>query len=164
MPSLARRRRYQQTRSTVRHELNLGPLTIRFVAIAVVALMAVVYLTQSTRVATRNYQKLELESQIAEASDDISELQAESARLASLNLTVVSGEQDLSAVKGEVVNLNPTPTPSPTPTATPTPTPTSTTSPTATASQNLSSSVRSTNNESASGVQPSLDITAINAE
>lgn len=157
MPSLARRRRYQQSRRTIRQELNLGPLTIRFVAIAIVALMAVVYLTQSTRVATRNYQKLELESQIAEATDDISELQAESARLASLNLTVVSGEQDLSAVKGEVVNLNPTPTPTPTPTpsATPTATPTN---------ESLSSSVRSTNSEPAGGVQPSLNITAIHAE
>lgn len=162
MPSLARRRRYQQSRRITRQELNLGPLTIRFMAIAVVALMAVVYLTQSTRVATRNYQKLELESQIAEATDDISELQAESARLASLNLTVVSGEQDLNAVKGEVVNLNPTPTPTPTPSPTSTVTPTSTK--TTTTSESLSSSVRSTNNESAGGVQPSLNITAIHAE
>ncbi len=72
-------------KKTVRRELKIGPISLKFITIALLAVAALFYLTQSAQSSTFKYQIMELEDQKSNVQADISQLEVESARLKSLN-------------------------------------------------------------------------------
>lgn len=70
---------------TVRSEIKLGPISLRFVTIALVAVAALFYLAQSAQSSTFKYKVMALEDQKSNLATDINQLEVESARLKSLN-------------------------------------------------------------------------------
>lgn len=70
---------------TIANGLKIGPISLRFITIALLAIIALLYLTQSTQGANFKYQIMELEDQKANIQQDVKQLEVESARLKSLN-------------------------------------------------------------------------------
>lgn len=70
---------------TINREIKIGPLSIQFVVIIILAALALLYLAQSTQGATKNYQIRELEDQKTKLNSEIDRLDIESVRLKSLN-------------------------------------------------------------------------------
>lgn len=66
-------------------EIKIGPLTVQFVIIIILAALALLYLAQSTQGATKNYQVRELEDQKNKLELDNERLEIETVRLKSLN-------------------------------------------------------------------------------
>ena len=70
---------------TIKTELKIGPITLRFITIALLAIAALFYLTQSTQSSNFKYKIMELEDQKSKVQTDLKQLEVESARLKSLN-------------------------------------------------------------------------------
>jgi hypothetical protein len=70
---------------TLKSELKLGPVSLKFVTIALLATAALFYLAQSTQASSLKYKVMDLQDQKAQAQTDIKQLEVESARLKSLN-------------------------------------------------------------------------------
>ncbi|KKQ74558.1 MAG: hypothetical protein US94_C0002G0018 [Berkelbacteria bacterium GW2011_GWB1_38_5] len=70
---------------TIGSSLKIGPITLKFVTIVLLAVAALFYLAQSTQSATFKYKIMDLESQKSKALTDVKQLEVESARLKSLN-------------------------------------------------------------------------------
>lgn len=71
-------------KKTVGREIVIGPTAIKFVAISIFAVLAVVYLTQSTAGANRSIKVRDLEDKKAELQLEKERLEAEQTRLRSL--------------------------------------------------------------------------------
>lgn len=69
---------------TIRGEFKIGPVSLKFVTIALLALAALFYLAQSAQSATFKYKIMELEDQKSKIQTDVKQLEVESARLKSL--------------------------------------------------------------------------------
>ena len=70
---------------TIKSEIKLGPLTFKFITIALLAIAALFYLAQSAQSAAFKYKIMALEDQKTKTETDINQLEVESARLKSLN-------------------------------------------------------------------------------
>lgn len=76
---------YGIRKRTIGRELKIGPLSIQFVVIIILAALALLYLAQSTQGATKNYKLRELEDQKSKLRLENERLEIESVRLKSLN-------------------------------------------------------------------------------
>ncbi len=70
---------------TIRSEVKLGPVSLKFITIALVAIVALFYLAQSAQSSTFKYKVMELGDKKTNVESDIKQLEVESARLKSLN-------------------------------------------------------------------------------
>lgn len=70
---------------TIDREIKIGPLSIQFVIIIILAALALLYLAQSTQSATKNYQIRELEDKKSQLEVENQRLEIETVRLKSLN-------------------------------------------------------------------------------
>lgn len=70
---------------TIDREIKIGPLSIQFVIIIVLAAMALLYLAQSTQSATKNYKLQELREEKTSFESEKERLEVEAARLKSIN-------------------------------------------------------------------------------
>ncbi|MCL5795490.1 MAG: FtsL-like putative cell division protein [Patescibacteria group bacterium] len=80
---------------TIDREIKIGPLSIQFVVIIILAALALLYLAQSTQSATKNYQIRELEDQKSKIEEENKRLEIETVRLKSLN-EIKSSVKDLN--------------------------------------------------------------------
>ncbi len=69
---------------TVSTSLKIGPISLKFITIALLAVAALFYLAQSTQASTFKYKIMELEDQKDKTQTDVQQLEVESARLKSL--------------------------------------------------------------------------------
>lgn len=72
---------------TVGREIVIGPNAIRFFTIAICAILALVYLTQSTAGANRGFEVSSLEGARVELTLQREQLETEQARLKSINVS-----------------------------------------------------------------------------
>lgn len=70
---------------TIGRELKLGPLSLSFVAIIILAALTLFYLAESTQSATNNYKARELENKKVELEKENKQLEVEAVRLKSIN-------------------------------------------------------------------------------
>ncbi len=71
-------------RTLTRNGVRVGPVTVRFVFVVTLGVLALFYLVQSNRVSTQNLQLKALEAQKAEITAQNERLSTEAARLQSL--------------------------------------------------------------------------------
>lgn len=69
---------------TVNRVVHLGPLSLRFMTLIMLAIVALFYLAQSTQSATKNYSIRELELQKTDLTKQKDRLDIETARLQSI--------------------------------------------------------------------------------
>jgi hypothetical protein len=70
---------------TVKKELKIGPVSVKFITIALLALGALFYLAQSSQGASEKYQIMQLSESNQNLVDQTKDLQVEAARLKSLD-------------------------------------------------------------------------------
>jgi len=70
---------------TISSEIRLGPVSVKFVTVVLIAIAALFYLAQSSQAATLKYKVMDLEDQKSKAQTDVKQLEVESARLKSLS-------------------------------------------------------------------------------
>jgi hypothetical protein len=70
---------------TIGSSFKIGPISLKFITIALLAIAALFYLAQSTQGASFKYKIMELEDQKDKIQTDVKQLEMESARLKSLN-------------------------------------------------------------------------------
>lgn len=70
---------------TIGTQLKIGPISLKFITIALLAIAALFYLTQSAQGSTFKYKVMALEDQKSKIETDVKQLEVESARLKSLN-------------------------------------------------------------------------------
>lgn len=70
---------------TIPREFKVGPVSLKFVTIALLAIAALFYLSMSTQTSSFKYKIMELEEQKSRSEADVKQLEVESARLKSLN-------------------------------------------------------------------------------
>src|SRR3990167_9586269 len=72
-------------KKTLKTELQIGPVSLKFITIALLAIAALFYLAQSAQTSTFKYKIMELETQKSKIQTDVKQLEVESARLKSLS-------------------------------------------------------------------------------
>lgn len=72
-------------KKTLKTDLKIGPVSLKFITIALLAVAALFYLAQSAQTSTFKYKIMELETQKSNLQTDIKQLEVESARLKSLS-------------------------------------------------------------------------------
>ena len=72
-------------RRMINQELRVGPVSIRFITIALVTVLSIIYLAQSNATATKGYQLKELQKEQQELALENERLEVESSRLNSLD-------------------------------------------------------------------------------
>lgn len=77
---------------TVAQEIKLGPLSMKFATIALLAVAALFYLTQSTQSAAQKYKIMQLNDARQELEAQTKDLEVEAARFKSLNEIKKSSE------------------------------------------------------------------------
>jgi len=70
---------------TYKKDFKVGPLTLRFATVALIAVAALFYLAQSAQGSSQKYQIMQLSSQRQELEAKTKDLEVEAARLKSLN-------------------------------------------------------------------------------
>lgn len=79
---------------TINNSFKIGPISLKFITIALLAIAALFYLAQSTQASTFKYKIMELEDQKSKIQTDVKQLEVESARLKSLN-EIKSGAESM---------------------------------------------------------------------
>lgn len=69
----------------IKKEIKIGPLSLQFLTVILLAVLALFYLAQSTQSATRNYQLQELQDKQNKLTQENERLEVEAVRLKSLN-------------------------------------------------------------------------------
>lgn len=69
---------------TIKKELKLGPMSIKFVTIALMAVVGCFYLSQSAQASSQKYQIMQVSSVKQELESKTKDLEVEAARLKSL--------------------------------------------------------------------------------
>lgn len=69
---------------TLNHDISVGPLTLRFITVIIIAALCILYLAQSTQGATQNYQLREMEQTKQEIEKENERLGVEAVRLQAL--------------------------------------------------------------------------------
>jgi cell division protein FtsL len=72
-------------RRAIDQELRVGPVSVRFITIALVTVLSIIYLAQSNTAATKGYQLKELQKEQQELALENERLEVESSRLRSLD-------------------------------------------------------------------------------
>jgi len=72
-------------KKTIGRDFKIGPITLRFITIALIGIAALFYLAQSTQGSTFKFKIMALSDQKAQAETNVKQLEVESARLKSLN-------------------------------------------------------------------------------
>ncbi|KKQ18867.1 MAG: hypothetical protein US31_C0001G0054 [Berkelbacteria bacterium GW2011_GWA1_36_9] len=72
-------------KKTIKSEFKVGPVSLKFITVALLAIAALFYLAQSAQSSTFKYKIMELEDQKSKVQTDVNQLEVESARLKSLN-------------------------------------------------------------------------------
>ena len=72
-------------KKTINSDFKIGPITLRFITLALLAIVALFYLAQSTQGSTFKYKIMQLEDQQSKVQTDVKQLEVESARLKSLS-------------------------------------------------------------------------------
>lgn len=70
---------------TINTNLKIGPVSLKFITIAILAIAALFYLAQSTQASTFKYKIMDLEDQKSKVQTDVKQLEVEAARDKSLN-------------------------------------------------------------------------------
>lgn len=70
---------------TIKKELKLGPMSVKFVLIALMAIAGLFYLSQSAQASSQRYQIMQVSSDKQELEAKTKDLEVEAARLKSLN-------------------------------------------------------------------------------
>jgi len=70
---------------TIQKELKIGPISLKFVTIALLAVAALFYLAESSQAASQKYKIMQLEDSKKEVEVQSKELEIEAVRLKSLN-------------------------------------------------------------------------------
>ncbi|MEI6478106.1 MAG: hypothetical protein WCO52_03915 [bacterium] len=84
----------RQAVRTVQRRVKFGPTTAKFLGLAVLAILAVVMLTQSSTNATSAYKQTAVRTQISQSQQDIEQLQLEAKRAQSLQTVQQSPIKD----------------------------------------------------------------------
>ena len=82
-------------KKTIGQEIKIGPLSLQFITIILLAVLALFYLAQSTQSATRNYKLRELEDKRTKLQQESERLDVEVIRLKSLN-EIKNGTQSMN--------------------------------------------------------------------
>jgi len=70
---------------TVKKEIKIGPISLKFLTVALIAVGALLYLAQSSQSSSQKYQLMQLGNQKKEVEAKSKDLEIEAARLKSLN-------------------------------------------------------------------------------
>lgn len=70
---------------TIKKEIKVGPLSMKFVTIAIIAVGALFYLAQSTQAASSRYEIMQLQDTQKQLQAQSKDLEIEAVRLKSLN-------------------------------------------------------------------------------
>lgn len=70
---------------TIKKDLKVGPMSIKFVTVALLAIVGLFYLSQSAQASAQKYQIMQVSSQKQELESKTKDLEVEAARLKSLN-------------------------------------------------------------------------------
>lgn len=92
----------RQTVRTVQRRVRFGPTTAKFFGLAVLAILAVIMLTQSSTNATTAYKQTEIRNQVGQADQDIEQLQLEAKRAQSLQAVQQTPVKDQMQPMGQV--------------------------------------------------------------
>lgn len=92
-------------KKTVGREIVIGPNAIKFVAVGIFAILAIVYLTQSTAGANRSVKVRDLESKKAQLQLEKERLESEQTRLRSLR-EIDNGIEKPETVMEPVSSIN----------------------------------------------------------
>lgn len=79
---------------TIRKELKLGPMSVKFVTIALMAIVGCFYLSQSAQASSQKYQIMQATSQKQELESKTKDLEVEAARLKSLTEIKKTAQND----------------------------------------------------------------------
>lgn len=82
---------------TIKRELKIGPVSLKFITIALLAVGALFYLAESSQGATQQYQIMQLTDTKQQLEAQGKDLEVEAARLKSLN-EISSSSQNLGLV------------------------------------------------------------------
>lgn len=89
---------------TVAKEIKVGPVSLKFITIALVAVAALFYLAQSTQGSSQKYQIMQLSDSKNELVAQGKDLEVEAARLKSLN-EIKKSSQNTGLVPSDQVNF-----------------------------------------------------------
>ena len=70
---------------TIGMDFKIGPITLRFITIALLAIAALFYLAQSAQASSFKFRIMDLQGKQTKVQTDVKQLEVESARLKSLN-------------------------------------------------------------------------------
>lgn len=91
---------------TIRPELKIGPVSVKFISIALVAIAALFYLAQSTQISAKKYTIMQLNETKTELEAKGRDLEVEAARLKSLNEIKKNAENSDLEPAGQSVYIN----------------------------------------------------------
>lgn len=91
---------------TIGREIKIGPLSLQFITVIILAALALLYLAQSTQSASKNYKVRELEDKKIILQEENERLEIESTRLKSLN-EIKNKTQDMQLQENNTVNYLP---------------------------------------------------------
>jgi hypothetical protein len=94
-------------KKTIKPEIIIGPNAIKFVAVAVFAILALIFLTQSTAGVNRSVEVRDLNTTESNLKERASELQVEAQRLRSLGEIEKAQTEDASANQVDENKLEP---------------------------------------------------------
>lgn len=77
---------------TIKQELKIGPVSLKFISIALIAIAALFYLAQSTQTSAKKYTIMQLNETKTELEAKGKDLEVQAARLKSLNEIKKSAE------------------------------------------------------------------------
>lgn len=72
-------------KKTIGRDFKIGPITLKFITIALLAIAALFYLAQSAQASAFKFKIMDLQDQQSKVQTDVKQLEVESARLKSLN-------------------------------------------------------------------------------
>ena len=80
---------------TISQSISIGPLTLRFITIIIIAALCILYLAQSTQGATQNYKLRELEQSKQDLERENERLEVEATRLQAIkNIDIDKDKKD----------------------------------------------------------------------
>jgi len=87
---------------TINREMKIGPISLQFITVIILAAAALFYLAQSTASATRSYHQTELQQKRAALQAENEKLKVEAIRLRSLNEIKKGAENSNMETVGEI--------------------------------------------------------------
>lgn len=91
-------------KKTINNQISVGPLTLRFITIIIIALLCILYLAQSTQGAMQNYKYRELEQTKKDMQKENERLDVEATRLQALKNIDIEKDKKTEEKEFEMVN------------------------------------------------------------